>query len=200
MIDDRLTEEIEAGAVAKPRFSTEVITTDGGWEVRNRRWAFPLHQFEFNVSPSDANADLIFEELRDLYYAAAGQADAFKFKHWSDFEGTAEAIGTGDASDTTFQLIKNYTRGAVTQTRKITRPVLGTVLIYLNGVLQGSGYTVDYDTGIVTFTAAPGLGVAITATFEFDVPVRFADDEIDLVGLTNVLNQAVNIVLVEVKE
>jgi hypothetical protein len=50
-IDERLPVEIEAGAKAKPRYSTDTITTDGGWEVRNSRWAYPLFQFEFNVEP-----------------------------------------------------------------------------------------------------------------------------------------------------
>jgi uncharacterized protein (TIGR02217 family) len=39
---------------------------------------------------------------------------------------------------------------------------------------------VDPLTGIVTFAAAPEAGAAITASFEFDVPVRFDIDRLDI--------------------
>jgi hypothetical protein len=35
-------------------------------------------------------------------------------------------------------------------------------------------------TGVVAFTAAPGPGIAITAGFEIDVPVRFDTDTLDV--------------------
>jgi uncharacterized protein (TIGR02217 family) len=37
---------------------------------------------------------------------------------------------------------------------------------------------VDVATGLVTFVAAPGPGVIVTAGYEFDVPVRFDTDRI----------------------
>lgn len=199
MIDDRLPDDIECGARARPRFSTEIVTTDGGWEVRNSRWAYPLHEFEFNLSPNPRDAE-DFLHFRDLFYAAGGSDEAFLFKHWADYQAEGTPIGVGGDGETAFQLSKAYSRGAITRTRKITRPVSGTVAIYLGGVAQPSGWSVDTATGIVTFDAAPGNGVEITADFEFDVPVRFADDEIELVGLTDVLEQPVNITLIEVKE
>ena len=73
---------------------------------------------------------------------------------------------------------KNYTSGSITESRTVTKPVSGTVIIYLNSVLQSSGYTVDYLTGIVTFAAAPSNTVLVQADFEFDVPVRFDTDKL----------------------
>ena len=35
-------------------------------------------------------------------------------------------------------------------------------------------------TGLITFTTAPATGTAITAGFEFDVPVRFDSDALDV--------------------
>jgi uncharacterized protein (TIGR02217 family) len=54
--------------------------------------------------------------------------------------------------------------------------VAGTVRIYLDGVEQLSGWSVDVTTGIVTFSTAPVAGVDVTADFEFDAPVRFDTD------------------------
>jgi uncharacterized protein (TIGR02217 family) len=49
------------------------------------------------------------------------------------------------------------------------------VRVYLLGVEQVAGWSVDTTTGLVTFSTAPALGVEVT-DFEFDVPVRFDTD------------------------
>jgi uncharacterized protein (TIGR02217 family) len=49
--------------------------------------------------------------------------------------------------------------------------------IYFDGVHQSAaGYSVDPNTGIVTFAAPPPSGQAITADFTYYFRVRFADD------------------------
>jgi uncharacterized protein (TIGR02217 family) len=85
-------------------------------------------------------------------------------------------IGTGDGAIKPFQLVKRYPSGGVVEVRAITKPVAGTVRVYKDGVEQLSGWSVDVTTGVVTFTTAPATGVAITADFELDVPVRFDTD------------------------
>jgi uncharacterized protein (TIGR02217 family) len=79
-------------------------------------------------------------------------------------------------SKTQFQLVKHYPSGSVIEVRTITKPVAGTVEVYLDGIEQLSGWSVDTTTGLVTFGTAPPLGVEVTADFEFDVPVRFDTD------------------------
>ena len=46
--------------------------------------------------------------------------------------------------------------------------------------LVGSGFSCDPTTGLVTFAAAPPAGALVTAGFEFDVPVRFDTDELEI--------------------
>jgi uncharacterized protein (TIGR02217 family) len=60
----------------------------------------------------------------------------------------------------------------VIEVRTITKPVAGTVKVYLDGVEQLWGWSVDTTTGVVTFGTAPAMGVEVTADCEFDVPVR----------------------------
>ena len=201
MIADTLPTQVELNAIIRPKFSTEVVTTDGGWEVRNSRWAYPLHEIELSFPASKRDATN-FLAVRDLYYAAGGSAETFLFKAWNDYSATAQDIGTGDGADTTFQLVKNYTRGATNRARKITRPISGTVSIYLDGVLQTvtTHYAIDHATGIVTFVVAPTAAVAITATFEFKIPVRFVDDAIEFTALTPTIEHIDGITLTEVKE
>lgn len=197
-IDERLSAEIEAGAKGRPRYSTDVITTDGGHDIRNSRWAYPLHQFEFTVEPGSREGDDALAEFEEMYHVCGGQYGAFRFHYWRDVPVVGQTIGFGDGSTTEFQLVRSYIRGALTRDRKITRPVSGTVVIYVEGVETAAA--VDHSTGLVTISPAPAASTLVTADFEHDVPVRFADDEVEMVGLTDQLDQAVSIVLLEVRE
>lgn len=198
MIDERLDREIEVGAKAKPRYSTDIITTDGGFEFRNSRWAYPLFSFEIDLEPGAPAFDEDLQACIDLFHAAGGTADTFRFRHWRDYQALHDPIASGDGSTTQFQLYRIYARGAVTRRRKITRPIDGTVEIQVDGVVAAS--TVDAATGIVTLSSAPANGALITASFEFDVPVRFADDTLEIASLSDDLDQIGTITLQEVRE
>jgi uncharacterized protein (TIGR02217 family) len=112
---------------------------------------------------------------------------------------TDQSIGTGDGTTTAFQLVKRYASGAQSWTRAIAKPVAGSVRIALSGVEQPSGWSVDTTTGVVTFSAAPGSDVAITAGFEFDVPVRFDTDVLDVTLDLERLGSITSIPLLELR-
>ena len=122
-----------------------------------------------------------------FFEARMGRLHGFRFKDFSDFKSCApgvavtpadQPIGTGDGTATQFALVKIYASGVASWTRAIQKPVAGTVRVALDAVEQTSGWSVDTATGIVTFAAAPDAGAAITAGFEFDVPVRFDTDHL----------------------
>ena len=77
--------------------------------------------------------------------------------------------------------------------------VAGTVKVYLDGVEQASGWSVDTTTGLVTFGTAPALGVEVTADFEFDVPVRFDTDHMAVTIETYRLHNWQQIPIVELR-
>jgi uncharacterized protein (TIGR02217 family) len=89
-------------------------------------------------------------------------------------------IGQGDGERRDFPLLKAYVSGGVRYERPISKPVLDSVRAGIGGVelFAGEGYWVDHATGVVSFETAPAHGVAVTAGFEFDVPVRFDTDRI----------------------
>jgi uncharacterized protein (TIGR02217 family) len=116
------------------------------------------------------------EELIAFFRARRGKAYGFRFKDWTDYRPTGQLLGTGDDTQTQFQLVKQYPSGNVIEVRTITKPVAGTVKVYLDGVEQLSGWSVNATTGLVTFGMPPAVGVDVTAAFEFDVPVRFDTD------------------------
>lgn len=184
----RFPDRISFGSVGGPKFNTTVITIDSGWEQRNANWAYPLSTFDaaYGVQTMDQ-----LYELVKFFRVMQGRANGFRFKDHLDFKShhdnqkddavsdTDQTIGTGDGNTKTFQLIKSYTEGILTKTRIIQKPVVGTTVVSLDDVSQGSGWTVDTTTGIITFTVAPGAGVVVKAGFEFDVPMRFASDSLE---------------------
>ncbi|MET4130215.1 uncharacterized protein (TIGR02217 family) [Roseovarius sp. MBR-38] len=100
---------------------------------------------------------------------------------------------------TAFQLVKHYSSGAQSWPRAIAKPVAGSVRIALDGVEQFSGWSVDTTSGVVSFDTAPNAGVAITAGFTFDVPVRFDTDVLDVTPNVERLGSITSIPLVEIR-
>lgn len=197
----RFPERISRGAASGSASSTSIIEIDSGGEERVPRWGQTRWRGDARKgmrSIADCRAVL------DFYRARIGPAFAFRYKDWIDYATTPggttwipppEAVtkddvtlGTGDGSKTQFQLIKRYVSGPTTVVRNLTKPVSGTVKVALDGTLkaEGTDYTVNYETGIITFTAAPGVGVVVTAGCEFDVPARFGND-VDIDGLLAVI-------------
>lgn len=182
-INERLNEGIEQGASGGPTFLTTIMALAGGGEKRNIEWSMPRQEWDLSYgiqSPAD------LDDVYAMFYNCYGRAIGFRFKDWSDYQigsvatSTAQGIGTGDASNTAFQVYKAYTLGSDTFLRKITRLVSGTLHVYVGGVLktETTDYTVSYDTGVITFVTAPGSGASVAIIAEFDVPVRFDSDSL----------------------
>ena len=182
---------ISIGSSGGPGFSVPSIEVSTGKVAKVDRWASP--RYVFDVSLGVKTRDTMAALLR-FFIARGGPANGFRF--FDHFDHTTATngrdaptasdvlIGTGDGATTQFQLFKVYAEGSETRTRNITKPIhaetLGepvsttyNVLVALGGTPTASGWSVDTTTGIITFSSAPGVGVAITAGCAFDVPVEF---------------------------
>jgi uncharacterized protein (TIGR02217 family) len=175
-IETRFPADIAYGSSGGPEYSTDVVITQSGYEQRNSNWqeARAVYNVAHGIkTQSQLNMLIAF------FRARKGRADGFRFKDWTDYRADGQLIGYGDGETTLFQLIKHYVSGDITETRTIYKPVAGTVYLYCNAVLQEeSAYEVDVTTGGIIFDTAPAAAVAITAGFEFDVPVRFDTDRL----------------------
>ncbi len=174
-VETQFPVDISYGSGGGPEYATDIVVMHSGHEQRNINWS--AARARYNVAHGVKTQPQL-DALIAFFRARKGRAHGFRFKDWTDYSATGQSLGTGNGVLTQFQLVKTYTSGAVTETRAITKPVAGTVDIYLNAVLQTSGVTVNTATGLVTFSAPPGNGVAITADFEFDTPVRFDTDRL----------------------
>ena len=201
----RFSDAISRGARGGPERRTQIVELASGAEERNASWANSRRRYDvaYGIRRADDLAAVVaFFEARN------GRLHGFRFKDWADFKsclpsqtpGPADQpIGTGNGSATLFQITKRYTSGAQSWTRAITKPVAGTITIALNGTPQASGWSVSTATGLITFTTAPAPGVAITAGFEFDVPVRFDTDALDVTLDLERLGSITSIPLMEIR-
>ena len=103
---------------------------------------------------------------------------------------------TGDGVTDRFELIKTYGTGEI---RRITRPVAGSVRVSVSGTETSAGWTLE-DKGVIQFATAPANGAAINAGFQFDTPVRFAEDRIEINRATFLAGEAPSVPLTEVRE
>ena len=182
----RFPDNISRGARGGPERRTQIVELASGDEERNASWANSRRRYDvaYGIRRADDLAAVVaFFEARN------GRLLGFRYKDWADYKSalpsqaitaTDQQIGTGTGSLQSFQLAKRYTSGAQTWVRTITKPVAGTVRVALGMVEQLSGWALDTTTGVVTFTTAPASGVIVRAGFEFDVPVRFDSDTLDV--------------------
>jgi uncharacterized protein (TIGR02217 family) len=194
------------GSSGGPSFSTDVVEVASGYESRNRNWSKARLSFDVGSRTVELAE---WELLRDFFYARGGKARGFRYPDPLDFKSCAasavptaldQPIGTGDGANMVFQLTRRYVSGAVTHSRTITRPRAGSVLVARAGVQVFSGFTVDATTGRITFATPPAFGIAVTAGFLFDVPVRFDTDSLAPTAVNKRTVMLPEIPLIEVRE
>lgn len=190
----------EASVVAG--FSTNVVTSASGHESRNANWS--QARMRFDAGPG-VRGEAELGDLIRFYRARRGPAVAFRFRDPFDHSSNGmtaapgaadQPLGVGDGIRTSFALIKQYGGG---EGRRITRPVAGSVRISVNGAEQVSGWSLG-PLGLVQFDEPPAADAIIAAGYLFDVPVRFADDRLEINRATFLAGEAPSVPLVEVRE
>jgi uncharacterized protein (TIGR02217 family) len=145
------------------------------------------------------------ETLIAFFRARRGSAVGFRFRDPYDFSSngmtgspspTDQVIGIGDGVRDTFTLTKSYDGG---ETRRVTRAVAGSVRVAIGGAELLSGWTLE-PLGEIRFATAPAAGAAVTAGYLFDVPVRFAEDRIEVNRATFLAGEAPSVPLIEIRE
>jgi uncharacterized protein (TIGR02217 family) len=184
--------DIALKSAGGPQRRTDVVTLGSGREERNARWAHSRRRYDagYGVKTFDALSQVVafFEERRGRLYG-------FRWRDRLDYSSAApdtaivatdQLIGTGDGTTTTFQLVKTYGSLYSPYQRPILKPEAGSVRVAVAAaeMEEGTAFTVDAATGVVTFQPGfvPASGAAVTAGFLFDVPARFDTDylEVDL--------------------
>ncbi|ODP37035.1 DUF2460 domain-containing protein [Sphingomonas turrisvirgatae] len=182
-----------------PEVSTAILTSAGGHEARSAAWAEARTRYD--VGPG-VRSEADIRELLAFYRARMGPARAFRlrdpFDDCSNDGGEPrpidQVIGEGDGARQSFGLVKHY--GEVS--RRITRPVSGSVRVAVNGV-ETPAFELD-EGGVVVLDTPPSAGAVLTAGFRFDVMVRFAEDQLPVSRATYLAGVAPSVPLVEVRD
>lgn len=145
---------IMRGTVGGAEYNTNVVVVQSGFEQRNQNWSVARGKWDIGeriLSASELAAIIAF------FRARKGKYQGFRFKDFADFTANYatngfidSGVGTGQS---TSQLYKNYTDGSDSYNRKINKPVTGTISLYRNAVvINPANYSIDYTTGIITYT------------------------------------------------
>lgn len=180
----RFPTDLSRGALGGPERRTEIVTLASGFEERNTPWAHSRRRYDAGLGMRSLD-DL--EALIAFFEARGGQLHGFRWRDWADWRSCRpsgvvtpfdQEIGRGDGATRSFVLVKRYASGEAAYLRPIAKPVAGTVRVGVDSAEVAA--EVDLAHGLVALAAAPADGALVTAGFEFDVPVRFDTDRIQV--------------------
>ncbi len=184
----RFPANLSFGALGGPERRTEIVELANGHEERNTPWRDSRRRYDagFGLRALD---DL--ETVLAFFEARQGMLHGFRWKDWGDYRSAAaskpitafdQLLGLGDGETRTFQLRKGYASGDQVWWRVITKPEARSVQMAIGAdvLTPGKDFSLDPSTGLVTLDWAPDVGAEVTAGFEFDVPVRFDSDLIQI--------------------
>jgi uncharacterized protein (TIGR02217 family) len=167
--------DIALGARGGPERATDVVTLASGREERNSRWLNSRRRYNAGYGVK-SRADM--QTLLQFFEERRGRFHSFLWRDGLDHAAADQVLGIGDGETVVFQLVKKYGAAFDPYLRAITKPVAETVVVKVDGDVVDA--EVDALTGIVTLDEAPDEGAVVTASFSFDVPVRFDIDRLDI--------------------
>lgn len=162
--EKRFPPAISFGAQGGLMWQTVIAENAGGYEYRDGLLVQPRGRWE--VAHAARTPDK-YEPLQAFFNIMRGRLHGFRFRDWSDYTVDAAESALVTIDGTHAQLAKRYTFDGETFDRKLVKVVSGSF-----AGTGGSGLSLDYNTGILTYSSAPSA-----FTCQFDVPARFDTDE-----------------------
>ncbi len=182
-LEERIAAPISYASSWSDEFAVEITRTASGAEYRRLLHPYPVRRFRLHLK---VDREQMFVKILGLYFRVFGRYAGFRAKAIDDFSTAANGRDAPSMLDQVlvrlssgvYQLRKVYGSDASGLSigrpqRTIFKPVTGSLVLAVNGVLKSSGVTVDTTTGQVTVSAAPLITDVVTAGCFFDIPVRF---------------------------
>lgn len=186
---------LSLGATGGPGYSTDIVHRSDGVESRNANWRAPLCTWD--VGSRHRTRGEVEPLLHFFHAVAQGSEHMWRFRDPTDHTFDT-VLGTGDGGTTTYPLVKVYTYGARSVTRRIVKPIPGSVRVWIGGVEQET-FTVDTSAGIVTLPTPPAEDQVIRALGMFEVPARFAQDVLPITRVDPTIFSLERIEIMEVR-
>ena len=201
----RFPVDLSFGAIGGPERRTEIVTLANGHEERNTPWSGSLRRWDAGLGLRSLDD---IETLIAFFEARGGQLHGFRWKDWSDYRSarpseplrpTDQPLGVGDGMQTAFPLQKLYASGGHSHLRSIAKPVASSLRVAVDGAEVAGGWSVDAVTGVIHFTTPPAADAVLSAGFEFDVPVRFDTDRLQISLATFEAGEVPRVPVVEIR-
>lgn len=159
-VNERLPEPFNNGSSWSNRHAAEIVQTANGNEYRRLRHPYVEAMMEIDLVKL---RDAMLSQIVEFNHKTNGSYRAFRVKHPIDYS-TNNYVGVPSAYDQrmqkistgVYQLMRWYGDSLDDQCarRRIRKPVVGSVLVGVNGEPYSSSlYSLDNTTGIVTFNA-----------------------------------------------
>lgn len=160
-----------------PIFSTGIAPHVSGKEVRAAKYVAPRWLIELNYDVlrlASPNEEL--QQIVGFFEECQGEGASFYFEPVTLSPVGSQVIGAGDGATVTFPFTVSLGDYTLPPANVGAAPN-----IYIDGVLQSSGFTVNTDvpSPTVTFATAPAAGLAVSADFHWYLLCRFDDDSED---------------------
>lgn len=185
------------GTIGGPELQVDIVHLASGFEKRNARGSVPKRRFTISAGRRPLSE---MRELSAFFEARGGPLNGFRFQdpienstaiNDGDVSPVDVEIGTGDGVQTTFAL-------QLSNGRHIRAPRTETLRIATDGAEIRSGFAFEINDGYLTFESAPGSGIKISAGFEYDIPVRFENEQLLITHTSKGVGEVSEISLVEI--
>ena len=180
----RFPTDVSYGSSGGPTFKTSIFEAFRGDEKRNIDWASPLMEFDVAYG---IKTTAQMEKVIEFFHARQGRLRGFRYKNWSNYQVVNSVIAVGNGLATRLPIIRAYGGAATKSYKRLYKIVPGSVTgLSIGGetLVEGVDYAIDYNSGelVMSSTRIPGLGIPVKVVgLEFDEPVRFDTDRLDVV-------------------
>ncbi|MCY4505057.1 MAG: DUF2460 domain-containing protein [Hyphomicrobiales bacterium] len=204
--DVRLQDALKVGAGGSAGFSTQLMTTASGFEHRNARWFAPRRRYEVYIGTRPLSE---LRRLQSFFLERCGRLHGFLWRDIIDYR--SRAFRAPLANDQTMKRLSDdgrvwaFFKGLkspprLKRLRRIFKPVASSVLLAHNRVpIPPEQYVVHAAHGVIAFHAGHYRTEGVTAGFEFDVPVRFDTDRLEIRMVTDIAGNCEPIPLMEIR-
>jgi len=176
-------EDVKIGLIRRLMDDSIIQTSDTLLELRYAR--APLARRVWQVSWTWAKVPIV-----ELCYEVFGTHTSFLLLPLveEDFRETAQKLRNtvtnlpaGDGAATVFQLEITRSLASKSGSKKVMHPIDPLTELRVAGaaLVEGTDYTVDYFTGLVTLAAAPANGSVVDADFDYKSAVRWLSEQVD---------------------
>lgn len=150
----------------------QVRTTRSQREFRARDSIYPRYQYTLSYEFLRSGSQAEWQTLVGFYNQHGGSFDSFLFIDPDDFSVTDQALGTGNGSNVNFQAIR--TLGGFAE-------IIDSLTTVTNVKVNGTPVSFSFNaaTGVITTSAAPANGTAVTWTGTFYRRCRFLRDQLE---------------------